>query len=281
MSAGRTVKIDALPDSAYRHLERDAVVCIDVLLAGTTIVTALAQGRRAFPVLTVGAALDLARELDQPLLALDGDEPAPREFQKNFGPVDLDRRSDVERPLVLVSPWASLLENTAGSRAVYVACFRNLAATVDFIAEADDRVALLGAGYGGEQRCEDRIAAAVMARRLIETAFEPEDLTTVQEVSSWAQADISILALGKSADYLRRQRRDHELDFVLTHRDDVNLVCVYEDGEVRVAASPKRLRRTAPDATPISLTGEPRVPIEKIIEFSRGPRLGAGRKFAN
>ncbi len=280
MNATRTVKIDALHDSAYRHLERDAVVCIDVLLAGTTLVTALAQGRRAFAVLTAAAALDVARDLNDPILALDGDEPAPRGFLTSFGPADLDRNTEADRPLVLVSAWTSLLENTAGSKAVYVACLRNLATTTDFIAEADERVALIGAGYGGEQRCEDRIAAAVMARHLIEKGFEPEDLTTVQEVTSWAQADASILALGKSADYLRRQHRDHELDFVLSRRDDLDLVCLYEGGEVRVAESLKQIRRPTPDTlTHRQLTGEPRVPVDKIIEFSRPARFG--RKFAN
>jgi phosphosulfolactate phosphohydrolase-like enzyme len=280
MSAGRKVKIDALADSAYRHLERDAVVCIDVLLAGTTLVTALSQGRRAFPVLTVAAALDVARQLENPVLALDGDEPAPREFQKNFGPAGLEGSAD--GPLVLVTALASLLENTAGSKAVYVSCLRNLAATADFIAQADDHVALLGAGYGGEQRCEDRIVAAAMARRLLEMGFEPEDLTTVQEVSSWAQADASILALGKSADYLRRQRRDHELDYVLARRDDLDLVCVYEGGEVHATQSPQRIRRAAPDVVTARTTTMPtdaRVPVDKIIEFSRAPRFG--RKFAN
>ena len=48
MAGGRTVKIDALPESACRYSGYDAIVCVDVLLSATTIVTAVAQGRRVF-----------------------------------------------------------------------------------------------------------------------------------------------------------------------------------------------------------------------------------------
>ncbi len=48
MAMKKVVRIDALPESAWRYAGYDAIVCIDVLLSSTTIVTALAQGRRVF-----------------------------------------------------------------------------------------------------------------------------------------------------------------------------------------------------------------------------------------
>ncbi len=49
MAETRSVSIDALPESAWRYSRSyDAIVCIDVLLSATTIVTAVAQGRRVF-----------------------------------------------------------------------------------------------------------------------------------------------------------------------------------------------------------------------------------------
>jgi phosphosulfolactate phosphohydrolase-like enzyme len=284
MTPARKVKIDALPESAYRHLERDAIVCIDAMLAGTIAVTALALGRRVFTVNNPEEAGVLVRRFKDPLLAIEGYESAPEGFDRNLGPVSLSRRNDVERPLVLVSPLAGLLANASGGAAVYIACFRNLAATAEALATGHQRVALLGAGYAGEQRCEDRIVAALVARLLIEQGFEPEDLTTVQEVASWAGADMALVGLGKSADYLRRQRREEELEFVLTRRDDLDLVCVYEAGEVRVAEASHWLRKAVPQPAGIASIARPAHSPEalhspdKIIEFSRGARFGSARK---
>ena len=39
--ASRTVAIDAFPDSAFRRRGSDAIACIDVMLATTTLVTTL------------------------------------------------------------------------------------------------------------------------------------------------------------------------------------------------------------------------------------------------
>ena len=44
----KVVRTDALPDSVWRCAGYDAIVCVDVLLSATTIVTALSQGRRVF-----------------------------------------------------------------------------------------------------------------------------------------------------------------------------------------------------------------------------------------
>lgn len=283
MTSVRKVKIDALPESAYRHLERDAIVCIDAMLAGTIVVTSLALGRRVFLVGSVEEARVLVRRFQDPLLAIEGFETAPEGFDRNLGPVSLGERSDVHRPLVLVSPLAGLLANASGGAAVYVTCFRNLAATAEALAAGHQRVALLGAGYAGEQRCEDRIVAALVARMLIERGFEAEDLTTVQEVASWAGADMALVGLGKSADYLRRHRREAELEFVLSRRDDLDLVCVYESGEVRVAEASHWLRKAFPESAGVGSSARGHNPEahapEKIIEFSRGVRFGAARKF--
>ena len=277
----RKVRIDALPESAYRQHERDAIVGIDVMLGATTIVTAVAQGRRAFAARNAQEARTLARSLEQPLLVHEGAERAPEGFDNQMGPAALSRRTDVARPLVLVSPWSGLLANTAEKATVYVACFRNLQATIETLAEEHSHVALLGAGFGGEQRCEDRIAAAWIARKLVERGFEAEDMTTVQEMTSWADADMSLVSWGKSADYLRRQKREDDLEFVLGHHDDLLLVCRYEGGEVfavegqvhlrRAVSGPVRMAYVSASDMAAGDTGRVR---DNVVEFVRGARLG-------
>ena len=58
--------ITALPEQAPRFGATHAVVAVDVFRATTTIVTALAQGRRVFPVCSEAQALEVA-SAGQPL----------------------------------------------------------------------------------------------------------------------------------------------------------------------------------------------------------------------
>ena len=64
MSPKKTVKIDAFPESAFRYLGYDAIVCVDVIRATTTAVTAVAQDRRVFPVASVEDAFTVAGRLE-------------------------------------------------------------------------------------------------------------------------------------------------------------------------------------------------------------------------
>jgi phosphosulfolactate phosphohydrolase-like enzyme len=211
----------------------------------------------------------------------EGAERGPEGFDIELGPAALAHRTDVTRPLVLVSTWSGLLAESAGKSVVYVACFRNLQATVDRLADEHTRVALLSAGFGGEERCEDRIAAAWIARKLVERGFEPDGMTTVQEMASWGDADMSLVSWGKSADYLRRQKRDQELEFVLGHHDDLSLVCRYEAGEIFAVEGVRRLRRTASGAVRMAYisasamaAGDPTAVRDNVVEFVRGAGLG-------
>ena len=63
-----TVVIDCFPESALRYRDGWAVVAIDVIRATTTATTAVALGRRCFPVPSLEAAVPLAAQLDRPLL---------------------------------------------------------------------------------------------------------------------------------------------------------------------------------------------------------------------
>jgi phosphosulfolactate phosphohydrolase-like enzyme len=142
--------------------------------------------------------------------------------------------ADDGRPFVLVSSSVEVLEKAAGAPAVYVACLRNLSATVDALAESHDQVAIVAAGHGTDTRCEDQLAASWMARQLVAMGYEPASHQTVREMQRWAYADLSVVALGRGAEHWRRQGREEDVDFVLRRVDDLDLVCSYETGgEVR------------------------------------------------
>ena len=92
MSAGRSVVIDCFPDSVRRYREGYAIVAIDVIRATTTAVTAVAMGRRCFPVPSIEHALPIAARLDQPLLVGELGGNMPYGFDLTNSPAELAQR---------------------------------------------------------------------------------------------------------------------------------------------------------------------------------------------
>jgi len=232
MGARREVQIDALADSVHRHVDR-AIVCIDVLLSSTTVVTALAQGRRTLLAGTVAEARVHARGLTSPLLVSEPGLPGAEGPEFCGGPLSLETGGDPSRPLVVVSPVAQLLHNARSAPAVYVACLRNMSATAELLAQRHERVTLVGAGHGSEVRYEDQMVAAWIARKLMAKGFEAEGHYTTREVERWSRVDVSVAALGRGAEFLRRMGRGGELDFVLSRIDDLDLACRFHGGEMQ------------------------------------------------
>jgi 2-phosphosulfolactate phosphatase len=243
MPARRTVLIDAFPDSAFRHRERAAVACIDVMLATTTLVTAAGQGRRALLASSPEELRAVTRGLEGAIVAghLEGVPPAT--FTLPDGPCALLRQGEGDRPLVLASsPGTELVLNAAGGGVVYLACFRNLTATATALS-AHSRVALLAAGSREEFSCEDQMAAAWIAGRLVDSGFEPEDRHTADVVRRWSGISPALAGWGNSAAALRREGRADEVEFVLGHVDDVPRPCRCEGNEVRLGAATEAVMR--------------------------------------
>jgi phosphosulfolactate phosphohydrolase-like enzyme len=240
----RVVQIDALLEGVERHAD-DALIVVDLLLASTTLVTSVAQGRTTVLAPSAEAARRRARGLPDPLFAAEAGGGGEH-FEGTAGPVSLSALASAKRPLIFVCPTAELLEAAAQrSPAVYVACLRNMTATVNAAALRHDRVAVIAAGYGGQERSEDQMMAGLMARLLMDRGYEAGDLRTAREVARWSRADRSVLELGRGADHLRRMGHDDDLNFALTHVDDLDLVCLYDDHEVRARVDSMPLQGVA------------------------------------
>ncbi len=231
MSAGRRVSVDYLAESVYRHVDK-AIVCVDVLLTTTTAVTAVARGRRTVIVGTPEEARAAAQRMRNPVLAVEAAPCPPAGFDGDAGPAAMERRSDVARPLVLASATARLFVNARGAQAIYLACLRNAAATAAYVAERHEQVAVVGAGFDHQTRCEDQIVASQLALGLVNRGFEPDGPGTDREIARWGRADISIARLGRGAELMRRIGREQDVDFALGRRDDLQEVCEYHGGEV-------------------------------------------------
>ena len=230
----RTVVIDALPERAPRYVADHAVVAIDVIRATTTAVTVVALGRRCFCVPSIPEALRVRGGLDGALLGGELGGRTPDGFDVGNSPTTLAARTDVHRPLVLLSSSGTrLLHAVRDAENVYLACFRNAAAVARHVAIRHRRIALIGAGSRGQFRTEDQICCAWIAALLLEAGYEVANARTSAVVARWGGAPAAACASGASADYLRRSDQVADLDFVLTHVNDLDsVVTLLADGEV-------------------------------------------------
>jgi 2-phosphosulfolactate phosphatase len=220
---GKRVSICCFEKGLCEYADDRALVAVDVIRATTTAVTAIATGRECHLVPTLQAAFDTASRLPNALLAgeLGGEMPAG--FDLMNSPAQLATRSDVSRPLVLLSSTGTRLMYEIGRRdSAYLACFRNYSATIDRLAKTHDAVTLIGAGTHGEFREEDQMCCAWIADGLIESGFAPEDDMTLHLVKRWRAAPHDAFLVSQSVAYLQRSGQLRDLDFILSHFDDVD-----------------------------------------------------------
>jgi 2-phosphosulfolactate phosphatase len=231
----KSVVIDYLPESVSRYRPDWTVVAVDVIRATTTAVTAAAAGRRCFPVPTIEAALSLASRFDDPLLAGESGGKMPAAFQMDNSPAELLRRTDLHRPLVLVSSSGTkVIHEAADCEATYLGCFRNYSALAPYLDGRHPRVAIIGAGSLGEFREEDQMCCAWIAAGLIGKGYLPETSETAALVSRWRGTSPASCLCSRSVDFLVRTGRTPDLDFILTRIDDLHAVFEVRSGEVQM-----------------------------------------------
>jgi 2-phosphosulfolactate phosphatase len=230
----RTFVIDCFPESAERYPAPYAVVAIDVIRATTTATTAVHAGRRVFPARATDEALVLASSLERPLLVGELGGNMCYGFDLTNSPAQIERRTDTERPMVLVSSSGTQLIMNAAERsdAVYLACLRNYSAVARYLAGRHPHVAVLGAGTRGQFRREDQIGCARVGEQLMELGYRAADQSTVECIEKWREASLDVIREGRSADYLRRSEQDGDLEFVLAHIDDLDTVPWLVTGEL-------------------------------------------------
>jgi 2-phosphosulfolactate phosphatase len=232
-----SVVIDCFPERARDYWEGHAIVAVDVIRATTTAITAVERGRRCYPVPSLEVAVPLAARLDRPLLVGELGGSVPYGFDVNNSPAELARRNDVERPMILLSTSGTrLLWEARGARRVYAAALRNWSAQVERLAAEGDAVAVLGAGTRGEFREEDQLCCAWIAQGLLERGFESEGEETDELVERWRGATADAFLGSKSVEYLRRTGQDADLEFVLSHVDDLDSTFVLDGDELRKQA---------------------------------------------
>ena len=87
-------------------------------------------------------------------------------------------------------------------------------------------------GEGGRLRCDDSMAASWMIAALTARGFEVEDMRAADIARRWSDASIDLVRWGSSAEQLTLAGRGADVDFVVSHVDDLDLVAVLHDSEV-------------------------------------------------
>jgi 2-phosphosulfolactate phosphatase len=245
------VVIDFLPESAARYRSDHAVVVVDVIRATTTACTAAAIGWRCYPTPSLEAAVPLAARLSNPLLVGELGGNMPYGFDLTNSPAELAARTDVTRPLILLSTSGTqLLWEARTAPAVYAACLRNFSSQARHLAGRFEKVAVLGAGSRGEFRLEDQLCCARVAERLLARGYEAADEATSAIVERWRGQPVEAFLPSQSVAYLERTNQLRDLDFILAHVDDLEAVFLLENERLVMRGVPEERPRPRPPLPP-------------------------------
>ena len=229
----KQVVIDCFPESARKYREGYAVVAVDVIRATTSAITVAAKGGRCLPVPSVDAAFQLKSKLQGPLLAGEIAGTIAPGFQLNNSPAELSMLDINGRSVILLSSSGTrLIYEAKECDVVHLACFRNYSFVARHLASLLPRVAVIGAGSRGEFREEDQMCCAWIARDLAEMGYAPADKMTFNLIKQWATEPPEASLCGKSAEYLRRSGQTRDLEFILTHINDLRGAYEVRNGEV-------------------------------------------------
>jgi 2-phosphosulfolactate phosphatase len=216
-----------------------AIVAVDVIRSTTTAITAVSGGRQCFVVPSLEAATRRRATLDGAFMVGELGGNMPFGFDATNSPVAVAQLGHLQRPLILLSSSGTRLmtEASIATDRAYVACLRNWTSQARaLVALPVENVVLLGAGTRGEFREEDQICCAWIAAALLSAGAETDDQTR-QLVTRWSSAPVSSIADGSSGSYLQRSGQLHDLEFILTHVDDVDAVFMMRGDEVCIAQS--------------------------------------------
>jgi 2-phosphosulfolactate phosphatase len=218
----RTVTIRCYFDGLQGIPESNAVVAIDVIRATTTAITAVAMGRRCYPVATVEQAREVAKSVPGALLVGELGGVMAAGFDMTNSPAELAARADRQPIVLLSSSGTQLINGINGREAVFLACFRNYRATVRALARQGRSVHVIGAGTRGQFREEDQMCAAWIATGLVDQGFCAYDRRTAELIQRWKHAQKNDFLTSESVSYLKRSNQTRDLDFILAHFDDID-----------------------------------------------------------
>lgn len=231
--------IDCFPESASRYRSDYAIIAVDVIRATTTATIAVSLKRRVHIVQNTDKAFILAEKLAKPILAGELGGNVPYGFDMTNSPflvaalstIETGAFASPERDIILLSSSGTqLILNSEGCQGTYLGCFRNFSAVAKHAAARHEKIAIIGAGTRGAFRREDQMGCAWIAQKLLTMGFEPENTDTTDIIQQWSDTSPDEIRNGRSADYLRRTGQTYDLEYIINHIDDLDVVPVILEG---------------------------------------------------
>ena len=87
------------------------------------------------------------------------------------------------------------------------------------------------------------MGCAWVAEKLVNAGYKAETTETKEIISHWSGKSPEEIRGGESAEYLKRTGQIHDLEFILYHIDDIDVVPMFENGKlIQVSGkSPRQL----------------------------------------
>jgi 2-phosphosulfolactate phosphatase len=227
------VVIDCYFDELPQYRNGYTIVAVDVIRATTTAITGVSLGRKCYPVASIEEATALAQTLDDPLLVGELGGNMPYDFHLQNSPTELESQTDLHRPMILLTtsgrPWICSFKDSADT---YIACLRNYRSMTSHMIDRHSDIALIGAGSRGEFREEDQLCCAWIAKGLIQKGYQPENEETSKIIERWSKAPAESILAGKSAIYLSKSGQNEDLDYIVSHVDDLNSIYYLKNDQI-------------------------------------------------
>ena len=225
--------VPAVTSTPYTEILADQPVVIvsDVIRATTTATTAVDGANRCVPVASVADAFAAATRWEDALLAGEQGGEAVPGFDLGNSPAAVEAITD--RTIILLSTSGTpVLRAAEDAKDVYVGCLRNAAATARMVAATKRDVVFLAACTRGEFRDEDRLLAGWTTRHLAACGYELADTLTRETLDQWGNAPASAMLQSASVAFLRSAGFEDDLEFILSHLDDLPYAIRFTDGEL-------------------------------------------------
>jgi 2-phosphosulfolactate phosphatase len=67
---------------------------------------------------------------------------------------------------------------------------------------------------------------------LMKASYEPENNGTIEVINRWREAPVEACTQGKSAEYLRKSGQIEDLQFIMSHLNDLDSVFLVDNNEI-------------------------------------------------
>jgi len=227
------------------QLRGKRVVVIDVLRAGTTIATALANGcREIIPAESVEAATALATDIDRKSVFLSGEREGKLidGFDLGNSPREYKEKIIKDTNIIFVSTNGSVdLAKSRFAASALVCAFVNIGAVTEHLLRDDGDLYILCGGNQGRFSLEDAVCSGMLLNGLQSGTEEPIELndSAVAAEILFKKHAKRIKALLRNCDHGRYLT---EIDFgkdlsVCAEIDSLNVIPVMREGRITRAQS--------------------------------------------